>query len=116
MLALFGSKFSLRKKSLDNIGKRGTMQCLRKKHSDWIKADMISYTGFSKAFVYKHWNADSLEDKPRCGAPRTARTERVMKKIGNSRGKMKDNSTRTVSKELSTTTILSRNRQFYVLF
>ena len=65
---------------------------------------MIEYTGYSRSFIDKHWNAESLEDRPREGAPRVARTPAVMKLLANSRGRLKNNSNRKVSKRLSSTT------------
>jgi len=99
----FGKVKRLGETSLDNIGKRATLRFLRRKHPDWTKQEMIDYSEFSRGFVFKHWDADSLEDKPRVGAPRTARTPAVMKKIAGSRGRLKDNSNRTVAKRLSST-------------
>ena len=100
----FGKVKRLGATSIENIAKRGTLKFLRERHPDWGKKEMIEYTGFGHTFVYKQWDLDSLEDKPRCGAPRTARTPAVMKQLADSRGRLKDNSNRTVSKKLSSTT------------
>ena len=100
----FGKVKNFGAKSLENVAKRGTLKFLRKKHPDWRKCDMIEYTGYSKKFIFKHWDNDSLEDKPREGGPRTARTPAVMKKLASSRGRLRNNSNRKVSKRLSSTT------------
>lgn len=97
----FGKVKVLTSNVIENISKRAVVQHYREKHPEYSKATVISKTGYSKPFVYKHWENPSLEDKPRSGRPRSARTPAVMLALKNSRGKLKNNSTRKVAKKLS---------------
>ena len=99
----FGKVKNYGETSLENVGKRHTLHFLRQKNPDWCKAEMVWFTSFSKKFVDKHWDSESLADKPRKGRPRLTRTPEVMKALANSRGRLKGNSTRVNAKNLSQT-------------
>ena len=81
-------------KSVENIGKRAVLNFMRNKHPEMGKSEMARETGYSLSFVKRRWDNRNLNDKPRCGAPRTARTDKVMNALGRRRGKRKNSSTR----------------------
>ena len=92
----FGKVKNAGAKTMENIGKRAVLNFMRKKFPEMGKSEMVRETGFSLSFVKRRWDNKSLEDKPRCGAPRTARTDAVMRRLANRRGKRKNSSNRSM--------------------
>ena len=68
----FGEVKKLTSIYLKRVDKRSRLRFARELHPEMNKSQMKDFLRYSKDFIRKHWDFDSLIDKPRSGGPVSA--------------------------------------------